>query len=53
MKVELLDNSQLDIIEYNLDVLEYITLVQVLSLSNDGAVQLRDFYIYVEDPPFR
>lgn len=47
LEVELPEQYPVQVLEYNLDSLEYVTLVQVLSLSNDGAVLMRGFKIYV------
>ncbi|GAA5420343.1 hypothetical protein Stok01_02306 [Sulfurisphaera tokodaii] len=45
IKVELSDTSALELIEYNIDALEYMTLVQILSLSKEGAIPIKDFYV--------
>ncbi|MBB5255092.1 hypothetical protein [Sulfurisphaera ohwakuensis] len=45
IKVDLLNSSAIELLEYNIDALEYMTLVQILSLSKEGAIPIRDFYI--------
>ncbi|QIW23658.1 hypothetical protein EWF20_05455 [Sulfolobus sp. S-194] len=45
IKVDLSDSAAIELLEYNIDALEYMTLVQILSLSKEGAIPIRDFYI--------